>query len=186
MNRNGILVVRFFQYSFKKFPKLSYFFLLFFALNLFFIAIKLQVAPFFLYGMYSEKIPATSEFKTVSILVNGRNLKEYGTSYREHEFLSSALESYLNTKRNGGIDPVQSRVEARYGFLIRSSIYPLIRDKIFNPPGAVNQFGPWYRQRISRILTVPVKTVTIQEHLYRYDAARNSATHLKTEPLAQF
>lgn len=186
MNRKEILVIRFFQYSFKKFPKLSYFFVLFFVLNLFFIAIKLQVAPFFLYGMYSEKIPVTSEFKTVSILVNGRDLKEYGTSYREYEFLSSALESYLNMKRNGGIDPVQSRVETRYGFLTHSAVYPLIRDKIFNPPGAEDRFEPWYRQRISRTLGVAVRTVTVEEHLYQYLSATNSATHLKTETVAQF
>lgn len=186
MNRKEILVVRFFQYSFKKFPKLSYFFILFFALNLFFIAIKLQVAPFFLYGMYSEKIPATSEFKTISILVNGRDLKDYGVALREHEFLSSALESYLNMKRNGGIDPVQSRVEARYGFLTQSPVYPLIREKIFNPPGAVDRFEPWYRQRISRLLGVPVNTVTIEERLYHYGAATQSATHIKTEKIAQF
>lgn len=186
MNRNEILVARFFQYSFKKFPKLSYFFVLFFALNLFLIAIKLQVAPFFLYGMYSEKIPPTRAFKTVHIVVNGQDLKAYGVSYREHEFLSSALEGYLNMKRNGGIDPVQSRVEARYGFFTRSAIYPLIKDRIFNPPGAVARFEPWYRQRITRLLGVPVTTVAIQEKLYHYDAATNSATLLKTEPVAQF
>lgn len=167
-------------------PKLFYLFLSCCALQLLFTVLKLEATPFLLYGMYSEKLPATGSVKMVHVYLDGVSLETLRLSPREKDMLFTNIENYVRMKQNGGVDVVQTRVEQRYFFLTRSALYPLISNRIYNKPADLLRFEAWFRQKCSRLANRNINRVTIIENHYFVDPATLAVAPVAHESIASF
>ncbi len=181
-----ILFLRFLQFTYRKFSKLFYFFLFFIAVQIVLLFLKLEVTPFFLYGMYSQKISYTEIHKTTSVYVNGQDISTLAIPLRERDMLLTGIENYLSMKQNGGTDVVQTRVESSYHFLTTSLLYPFLKKNIYNKPEALPLFETWFKQKCSRYTKAPVEQIKIIYKYYKFNTQPSSVTPFKTELVAFF
>jgi hypothetical protein len=180
------MFVHFFKGLYKKQPKLFYLFGSFFILQLFFAAIKLEVTPFFLYGMFSEKAAPKTFFTEKEIWVNGKKLTTKDLWIQEALLLDETSSHYISIKQNNNVDVVQSRVEQRYGFLTNSFLYPFMSQRIYNTPAAVIAYERWFKNKCSSILNEPVSSVKIIENTYKIDQQRTTIKLSHSETVASF
>lgn len=116
-------------------------------LQVFFTFFKLEATPFFLYGMFSEKIPVTDTFSITQILVNDRPLEDYGSPLRERDLLQSTAENFEEMKNNHYVDPLRTRIESRYPFIYRSRLYPFFSRHMYNSRPAMDEYRGWLRKK---------------------------------------
>lgn len=144
---NRLLVLRFFTGLKTRQPKLFYFCLTLTAMQLLCTAAKLEITPFVLYGMYSEKYAPTATLSRHQVLVDGQPVSTLNLHFREKMYLQTIAENYLLQWQNGGIDPLQTRVENRYPFFTNSPIYPFASRRIYNMPTDVKAFEQWFKEK---------------------------------------
>jgi len=182
----NIVFVSFLRYTRRRFSKLFYFFLFFFIVQVLLLVLKLEVTPFFLYGMYSEKVPASNIYKTTTVYADEKDIATLNFSAREADLLLTGIDNYLALKNNQGIDVVQTRVETRYPFFTNSVFYPPLKSKIYNSPQSVALFESWFKQKCNRLTPAPVDTISVVANYYQFLPAQTALKPIKTELLARF
>ncbi len=180
------LLSRFFKVLKNKKPKLFYFFLLFLILQLVTTFLKIEITPFLLYGMYSEKTPDTGNYKQQLILLNGHDIHSYKIPPSERMLLVTAIENYLKIKQNGNKDIVQSRVESIYTFLTNSFIYPSIEDKIYNKPDDLRKFESWFKEKCSKIVHRKIHKVSVIQRQHVLNRKYFSFKTISSDTIASF
>lgn len=180
------LFLTFFQRLKRLYPKLFYFFLILTAIQLILTAIKLEATPFFLYGMFSEKIPVQDTITKTAIYIDNKDLQTFNISYRERDLLQTGIENYLIMRNNNGVDVVQTRVETKYPFLTNSLLYPYIKNSIYNKHGHLKKFEEWFKQKCSTITGQSVQQVTIINHRYLFNRNPLKAKLIARETVALF
>ncbi len=118
----------------------------FFAIQLALTFIKLEVTPFFLYGMFSEKIPYTDSVFVLKILVNDKPLDEYYSPLRERYLLEETAMNYERMKKNNYQDFIKTRIESGY-----PSIARLIPGNIYNSREAITAYPSWLKEKCLQI-----------------------------------
>ncbi len=181
-----ILLVDFFSTLFHHKRRLFYFFLFFSLIQLGLTAIKLEVTPFFLYGMFSEKTPYTGKVMHRYVFLNHIAMDSFHIASPETALLLVDLDNYLIIKNNNNEDVVKSRVESRYPFFTGSFLYPFVKNKIYNTPGKMLQFESWFKTKCSQYTGIAIHTVCIQENTYLFDAAHLSFKLIRSETVAAF
>lgn len=156
-----MLLIEFFKAAKKKSSLLFWGFLaiVFFQLTCTFL--KIEVTPFLLYGMYSEKIPIQDEFAIAEIEVNNAPFNSTKLSSWHSDILFTGFENYNSMLQNNKTDIVKTRVEERYGFLTRSFLYPFLNNKIYNTEDDLYSFPGWFRNRFSQFAKTDVQTIRI-------------------------
>jgi hypothetical protein len=148
--------------------------------------IKLEVTPFFLFGMYSQKINATDTLSAMQVLVNDEPLVKHNPPFREKELVMTNAENYIRMVRNNGRDIVETRVEQKYPTIKRSYWYSSIAVRIFNTPEAIERFKPWFRAKCLKIAGMSDGTVRIVEATYVLNRKTMQLTLIKNETLEIF
>jgi hypothetical protein len=174
----------FFESLYKKRSKLFYLFIAFFSLQFFFIFIKWEATPFFLYGMFSEKTAFPDTFHTKTILINGRNIKTFNLSQKELWLIEETVEHYMDIKNNKGKDIVMSRVETKYPLL-----YPSLKTwqkGMFNKPVELTEFEGWLRKKCAKITDRNDVQITVKHESYLISKERNALKPLTSETIASF
>jgi len=156
------------------------------ALQLLFTFAKIEATPFFLYGMFSEKIPATDSFGLVQILVNDKPLEEYQPSYRELLLLQTAQENYELFKQGQAIDPLKTRVEAKFPRIVQLPGYNNWSVRIYNQPGINEPFRRWFKWRCLAAAGLKTGSVSIIKTFFLLDRKSFSFTKTGYELLEQF
>ncbi len=133
--------------------------------------LKMEVTPFLLYGMYSEKIPVQNEFRIVEIEVNDVPASSLNLSGWHSDILYTGYENYNNMLRNNGTDIVKTRVEERYHFLTRSFLYPFLKNKIYNSKSGLANFSKWYSDKFSQFAHIDVRTIRVYSTIIEFDPA---------------
>jgi hypothetical protein len=167
-------------------PKLFYLFGLFFILQVFFVLIKWEVTPFFLYGMYSEKAIPSATFTENSVWLNGKKLDMNLLSGEERLLIEETTEHYLHTKGNNDIDIVKTRVEQRYGLLTNSFIYPFLKHRIYNTAADVRGYEKWLKEKCSSIINEKVDTITLKKNTYEINKQLTKLKQINSETVATF
>lgn len=180
------MFLSFFIYLRKNQPKLFYLFGLFFILQVFFVLIKWEVTPFFLYGMYSEKATAPITYSQTVVCVNGKELNMDQLSGEERMLIDETTEHYLHIKANNDTDIVQSRVEQRYHSLTNSFIYPFLKERIYNTPNDVPAYEKWLKKKCSSIINEKVDIVTIKKNIYEFNSELTQLKQLSSETVVSF
>jgi hypothetical protein len=148
--------------------------------------IKLEVTPFFLYGMFSENAPLSNTFTERTILVDGQKLKTKSLWPMERFLLEETAKHYVAIRQNNTIDIVQSRVEQRYPFLTNSFVYPFLKERIYNDSNDVYGYEVWFKEKCSRLTNKDVHHVTIIEDTYQIDPQQTQIKQIKRETVASF
>ena len=174
----------FFESLYKKRSKLFYLYIAFFTLQFFFIFIKWEATPFFLYGMFSEKTAFPDTFRTTTILINGRDIKTFDQSQKELWLIEETVEHYIDIKNNKGKDIVASRVESRYHFLYPSS--KTWQNSMFNHPVELGQFESWLKKKCAKITGRNDVQITVKSETYMLGKERNAVKPLSSETIASF
>jgi hypothetical protein len=189
------MFLHFFKYLYKRQPKLFYLFGSFFIIQVFLSLIKLEVTPFFLYGMFSEKVIPSDTLVERSIWVNGKQLKNTDLFHKEHLLLEETAKKYVLIKKNHSTDIVQSRVEQKYGFLTQLPVYPFLRERIYNKAEDIPAFEHWFKETCKRlaqksasntfneslVLHKYAPTITIKEDTYIINPGRTELKQIKSE-----
>jgi len=174
----------FFESLYKKRSKLFYLYIAFFTLQFFFIFIKWEATPFFLYGMFSEKTAFPDTLHTKTIQVNGRDIKSLDLSQKELWLIEETVEHYIDNKNNNGEDIVASRVETKYPFL-----YPSLKtwqNGMFNKPIELGQFESWLKKKCAKITGRNDVQITVKHESYMLNKERNALKLLSSETIASF
>jgi len=131
--------------------------------------LKIEVTPFILYGMYSEKIPEQTEFAIAEVEVNDSSLHSPELSDWQADILSTGYENYNNMLQNNRTDIVKTRVEKRYHFLTSSFLYPFLKTRIYNNEADLDNFSKWYHDRFSQFAKIDVRTIRIYSTPVKFD-----------------
>lgn len=162
----------------------SFLTIIFFQLTCTFL--KIEVTPFLLYGMYSEKIPVQHEFAIAEIEVNDAPFSTSILSSWHADILFTGHENYNAMLQNNKTDIVKTRVEERYGFLTGSFIYPFLKNKIYNNKNDLDNFLNWYRSKFSQFAKVDVKSIRFYSIPVKFDPASFSFTKQARKLIATF
>lgn len=181
-----MLVLQFIRALKNKEPKLFYFFLLCVLLQVIVTAIKLEVTPFLLYGMYSQKFRQDTLYQQQQIFLDGKNLEAFSFSGPERMMLYTTAENYLLQKENKGVDPLQTRIESRYPFFTNTPFYPWLSARIYNKPEAMLQYEQWLKKRLSRKLNREIKQISITRRQWLLPAQSYQLQLLQHDTLARF
>lgn len=161
-----LLLFRFFAVLKSRQPKLFYFCITLTVLQLLCTAIKLEVTPFFLYGMFSEQVSPVHNITQQKILLNGRPLEDFSLPFREQMFLETTMENYVAQKQNNETDPLRTRIENRYPFFTNLPIYPFLTNKIFNPAEALPRYEQWFLKHTGKYTGRSAPAVTVLHKNY--------------------
>jgi hypothetical protein len=107
--------------------------------------VKLEVTPFFLFGMYSEKMVATDTISPMKLLFNGQPLDQFNIPQREKDLLESTATNYIDIRLNNNTDVVRTRIETRYPLIYTSVLYPFFANRIYNTGVDIEGYKNWLR-----------------------------------------
>jgi hypothetical protein len=166
--RRSLLFLQFFRHL-RRTDRLFFFAMLaFFTLQLALTPIKLEAIPFFLYGMFSQKLPVSDTFTTRDILVNNKPLSSYRLPNREADIFVEGVNHFLEMKENKNTDVLKTRVESRYPFFYQSPVYPFFARRIYNTAAGMEAFTTWMRKKCSRLTAADSVSIVITQTTYRF------------------
>jgi len=181
-----VMFLHFFKNLYERQPKLFYLFGSFCILQVLVNLIKLEVTPFFLYGMFSEKVVPSDTLTERSVWVDGQLLKNTHLWHKEHLVIDETAKKYVLIKQNDSTDIVQTRVENRYPFLTQSFLYPFLKARIYNTPSDFSDFQHWFKQACAKMLNKEVKQITIKEDTYLINPQRTELKLIHSEVIDSF
>ena len=117
-----------------------------------------EITPFYVWGMYSEKETAPTEYPVFRIMANGK-VVDYSTGYfpANRFFLLSPLSYYADAKTVG--DPLQPFLEKKL-----KSQYLWIEPyalRVLNSQNEIQQFPAWYERYLQQTTGEKVKSLKV-------------------------
>jgi hypothetical protein len=167
----NVYLARVYRYS----PRWFLFVLSFALLTLVCNIAGVEITPFFVWGMYSEKIQPPASYTFYTTTVNDSMLVDTYSGYPDNSrfYLNIPLAYYEDMRAHAGIDPVIPFLQRRTGSGYRW-IRPL-EGRLFNG-GLKGRFPGWYSRYLEQTLAIPVNTVKIGAVRVHYDAAQHLVT----------
>lgn len=120
-----------------------------------------EATPFFVWAMYSEKEPDTTEYDVQKIIVNDSIVINTTTGFTPSTrfFLSSPLWYYISIKNNNNVDPtisfLQSKLKQRY------SLIEPYQHKLFNDSSRINEFVDWYKRYVEEVSGITIHNLKV-------------------------
>lgn len=130
-----------------------------------------EVTPFFLYGMYSDKLHPAAEYVRVTCQVNGEPLTQEEMPRYAGELFFSTLHRLEELDAMAYEDLFAPFITERFSWLPDESERLLSEELSFAPEDTA-ALGQWMIRYLGRTLDRPVRTVTIQRERYTYEADR--------------
>ncbi len=126
-----------------------------------------EVTPFFLYGMYSERIHPSPEYVRVACHVDGRKLTQAMLPRYAGELFFSTLYRYEALEAEGFHDLFGPFLEQRFGWLPAGTRTALYQRLAFDPAERPS-FAAWTHRYLERVLGHTIKQVQVERELYHY------------------
>ncbi|MBL7951978.1 MAG: hypothetical protein JNM62_09685 [Flavobacteriales bacterium] len=130
-----------------------------------------EVTPFFLYGMYSDKIHPTPEYVRVTCNVDGRPLTQAEMPRYAGELFFSTLYRLEDLDAHRYDDLFEPFIAERFGGLPAERQRALSEALSFAPEDTA-ALGRWMVRYLGRVLDKPVQRVVIAREKYTYQDAR--------------
>lgn len=130
----------------------------------------IQLTPFFVWGMYSEKEEPVAQYAVMRTTVNDSLVIDYsaGSPVGTLFYLQSPLSLYQRIQDNHGTDPtitfLQNKLGSRY-----TAVQPL-ENKLFNMPVQQAAFFPWYQRYLQEATGIPVRRIRVDRLQVHYNA----------------
>jgi hypothetical protein len=121
----------------------------------------IQIMPFFVWGMYSEKEQKTDHYEIVQTTINDSVVLDiYDYPGPARFYLAGPLGYYKRIKDNGGVDPTESFLENKIHTRIE---WP------FNKGAQQKEFINWYRRYLARVTGMEIHSLRINVLRLRFD-----------------
>ena len=133
--------------------------------------ITAEVTPFFLYGMYSDKIHPADEYVRVTCTVNGSALTQEAMPRYAGELFFSTLYRLEGVDAQNYDDLFAPFIAERFGWLPQSTKQELSEELSFDP-NDTTALGQWMIRYLGRALDEPVEEVIITREKYIYEEDR--------------
>lgn len=164
-----------FLYRVYRFDKKLFILLVFFiSATIFTNLLGWQIAPFFVWGMYSEKEKQINEYGILKITVNDSVLVDYYSPDLHGAnsfFLGTPLQLYLDMKEKDGIDPtklfLQEKLKNKY-YLVKD-----VADKVLNGQTEYQSFLLWFKRYLEQTLKIKVNSFKIEMLRGNYDSTNH-------------
>jgi hypothetical protein len=167
----------------KKSPGLFWCLIIFCFLQVVFTLIKLEVTPFFLFGMYSEKINAPDTVSVYQEKLNGYLLNKKKIHKWDLDILHMGIENYNAQLFNNKIDIVDTRIKTKYPGIYNNAVFHSIKKYIMNDSLSLDKFGDWCKQKIYQYTGEKVGTFEVYKEVYKVDIKSGNPQLLFIEKL---
>lgn len=158
----------------KEFPVFYWLILCFCFLQIAFTCIKLEVTPFLLYGMYSQKHEPTDTVVVYQHIADGTVIPYNKLNHWQNDILLTTADNYYKIVQNKNVDGVDTRIQEKYSAIYNTSIFQTAKKYIINDSAAVKIYPDWYKSRLEDYLKQPVQHYQLQRQTY----VVNPSTHL--------
>lgn len=150
--------------------RLFFFIIIFFGFTLFCNIMGDEVAPFFIWAMYSEKENPANKYKIYKIEVNDSVLVDYTSGYSSNSrfFLSSPLSFYDQVQQNNYTDPTLSFLKRKLGS--KYNIIKPLAERINNGMKEQMMFTPWYKRYLEQTIGKPIHSLKVEAGLGHFTA----------------
>ena len=128
---------------------------------------NVELTPFFLFGMYSDVIPAGQHYTRVTCHVNGIPVSQAQLPRNAGELFFSALYRFEQLERSGYNDRFSGVIAEKFGAMPAPLQVELARHLSFQPD-QVPAFGNWASRYLSVVLNEPVEQLRIGRETYHY------------------
>ena len=120
-----------------------------------------EITPFFIWAMYSEKENDANKYEIFRILINDSTLVDYASGYTDNNrfFLSAPLSYYLKIKRSNFKEPTLSFISNKLGNNYRT-VQPLA-ERIYTSNLHSKQFIDWYIRFLQQSTKHPVRKLEV-------------------------
>jgi hypothetical protein len=134
-----------------------------------------EITPFFVWGMYSEKIRPPEKYEFLKTTVNDTAFIDTYSGYADNTrfYLNLPLQYYELIRANKGADPAASFLQRKLG--TRYAWVQPLEKKLFNP-WPLPQFSGWYRRYLTQIIGTTVSGAKIEAVRVHYDAGQHLVT----------
>jgi hypothetical protein len=148
-----------------------------------FTLIKLEITPFFLFGMYSEKLETSDKVSVYKVKLNDHLLNRNDIKKWDFDILIMAIENYNAQFLNNKIDVVDTRIKTRYPDVYKSHIFSSMKRYIMNDSSNLDKFRGWYKRKIRQYTKEDVKTFEVYKETYKINLRYKSFQLLSTEKI---
>lgn len=149
-----------------KAKKVFYFVILFVILQIFFTVKGIQNFPFFLYGMYSEKVVLHKNYKLYVIYVNDEKLYPESFYSYNYQTFRIPLEYYILLSRKDSLNRVAVAFNKRFKDNISKENFNLLLGRITNDDLKLNEFVFWFSSYLQSSINEEIKGIKIVEEVY--------------------
>ncbi len=146
-----------------------------------FTFIKLEVTPFFLYGMYSEKFYLSDTVSIYKQKLNGYALQPKPFSRWRGDILLTGIENYNAQLKNNKVDVVDTRVSSRYPGIYSSPLFQAVKKNITNDSTVLTKFPGWCRRKIYEYTGEEIITYELIKETYLVNLAQKKYKLLSVE-----
>jgi len=142
--------------------------LLFFILSTVSNLIKLQTTPFFIWSMYSTKLPQTDVYTYYRINYNDGNVINLRHTWNEPEktLLYAPLNVYLWDMAHGAVDPFRTYLESHW--LKKHARFAGLTTGLYVTPAELDQYPAWLVKYLSSVTGAPVNKVCVLKKKVRF------------------
>lgn len=137
---------------------------------------KVEVTPFFLFGMYSDVIHSGEEYTRVTCMADGQLITQAQLPRNAGELFFSTLHRFEELERSGFKDRFEGIIDEKLDGLPGPWKAGLVERLSFHGP-EVPAFEAWAVRYLSVALDRPVHTLHIAREKYRYVHHRPVLTH---------
>lgn len=130
-----------------------------------------EVTPFFLYGMYADKIHPAPEYVRVTCTVDGEPLTQEQMPRYAGELFFSTLYRLEDLDAHHYDDLFAPFISERFGWLPDATEEELSDELSFSAQDTT-ALGQWMVRYLGRVMDKPVHEVTIQREMYIYEDHR--------------
>jgi len=167
----------------KKSPGLFWCLITFCFLQMAFTLIKLEVTPFFLFGMYSEKVTVPDTVPVYQEKLNGHLLNKKKIHRWNLDILQVGIENYNAQLFNNKIDIVDTRIKTKYPGIYHNPFFHSIKKYITNDSLSLDKFGGWCKKKIHQYTGETVRTFEVYKEIYKADFKSGNPQLLSTEKI---
>ena len=134
---------------------------LFFAATIGFNLLKLQTTPFFVWHMYSEKMPETAIYPYLEITYNHGHVLNLRHTWNEPEktYLYSPLALYVNDSAGASTDPFKNYLETVW--LKKHPRFAGLTHGLTITQAGLDNYPAWLRSYLSTVTGTPIDEITV-------------------------
>jgi hypothetical protein len=156
------IIARTYFWRLFKTDKLSFWVIfLFFFFTILSNLIRLQTTPFFIWGMYSEKIPPEKEYTMYEIYYNDGRLIKYDHTWNEpaKTMLNSPLKTYLNARANHSVSMEEIYFQSYW--LKKHPAFTNMMESLYITRQELDEYPNWLKRYVSVQAGTPVGNVYV-------------------------